>query len=83
MRVAVPDQSHDPHERDQHLIAIQAWYSRVQACYFSLEGFATNRMERVHVMAGQFAREIAKVFAPRIRTSLRDRVLRTAGTQNE
>jgi methylmalonyl-CoA mutase cobalamin-binding subunit len=65
MRVAVADKGHDPHESDQHFITIQARDGGVQARYFSLEGFATNRVENVGVAAGQFAREIVKIFAPR------------------
>ena len=38
----------------------------VQTRYFSVEGFATNSVECVGVAAGQFAREIAQVFAPRV-----------------
>ena len=83
MRVAVSDKGHNPHETDEYFVAIQPRYGSVQACYFSVEGFATNRVECVDVMAGQFAREIAKVFAPRIGAKVRAGILRTAGTQNE
>ena len=65
MRVTVANQSHDSHEPDEHFVTIQARDGSIQARNFSVEGFATNRVERVDMMAGQFAREIAKVFAPR------------------
>jgi pyruvate/2-oxoglutarate dehydrogenase complex dihydrolipoamide acyltransferase (E2) component len=66
MRVAVADKGHDPHESDQNFVTIQARDRVVQTRYFSVEGFATNRMKCVGVAAGQFAREIAQVFAPRV-----------------
>ena len=64
MRVAVTDEGDDPHEPDQHFVTIQARDGSVQTRYFAVKGFATNRVERIDVAAGQFAREIAKVFAP-------------------
>ena len=52
--------------RDEYFVTVQARDGSIQARNFSVEGFATNYVKRVGVVAGQFAREIAKVFPPRV-----------------
>ena len=46
--------------------------SILKACYFAGKGLAANCVERISVVVGQFARKIAKVFAPCVRTNLSD-----------
>jgi len=52
VRVVVTDEGHDPDETDQYLVTIQARDGRIQARYFSVEGFAINHVERVGVVTG-------------------------------
>ena len=61
--MTITDEGDDPHQSDEYLVTFQARNGRVQARYLSVEGFATNCVERVDVSNCQLARKIAKFFA--------------------